>query len=95
MVVSVELARALQQAGYRAKFVATGQTGIMVAGDGCPVDRVISDFLAGAVEKMILRHQQHEMLVLEGQGSISHPQYSAVTLGLFHGCATAGHDLLL
>ena len=90
MVVSVELASALREAGYRAKFLATGQTGIMVSGEGCPVDRVISDFLAGAVEKMILRDQQHDILVVEGQGSISHPKYSAVTLGLLHGSRPQG-----
>lgn len=86
MVVAVELDRALRRQGIDSHFIATGQTGIMVSGDGCPVDRVISDFLAGAVEKLLLRHQHHEVLLFEGQGNIAHPKYSAVTLGLMHGC---------
>jgi len=87
MLVSVELSRSLQQAGLAAKFIATGQTGILVEGDGCPVDSVVSDFVSGAVEKMILQHQHNEVLVVEGQGSLAHPRYSAVTLGLLHGCS--------
>lgn len=86
MLVSVELSRALNRVDLKTKFIATGQTGILVEGDGCPVDSVVSDFLSGAVEKMILQHQQHDVLVVEGQGSLAHPRYSAVTLGLLHGC---------
>jgi uncharacterized NAD-dependent epimerase/dehydratase family protein len=85
MVTSVELTNALNAAGNDAKFIATGQTGIMVEGDGCPIDRVIADFVSGAVEKMILEHQHHDILIVEGQGSLVHPSYSAVTLGLLHG----------
>ena len=87
MLVSVELARALNKASLRTKFIATGQTGILVEGDGCPVDSVVSDFVSGSVEKMILEHQHHDALVIEGQGSLAHPRYSAVTLGLLHGCS--------
>jgi uncharacterized NAD-dependent epimerase/dehydratase family protein len=90
MVVSVELARALQQRGHDAKFVATGQTGILIEGDGCPVDCVVSDFLNGAVEKLVLANQQHDVLLVEGQGSITHPRYSPVTLGLVHGAMPHG-----
>jgi len=90
MLVAVELTQALQQRGVDAKFIATGQTGIMVEGDGCPIDCVVSDFLSGAVEKQILANQHREVLVVEGQGSISHPRYSAVTLGLLHGCLPHG-----
>lgn len=90
MLTSVELTRALNAAGQDAKFVATGQTGIMVEGDGCPVDRVVADFLAGAVEKLVLANQHHDILVIEGQGSLVHPKYSAVTLGLLHGCRPQG-----
>ena len=85
MVTSVELTNALKAAGHSAKFIATGQTGIMVEGDGCPIDRVISDFVSGAVEKMILQHQHNDILIVEGQGSLVHPSYSGVTLGLLHG----------
>jgi uncharacterized NAD-dependent epimerase/dehydratase family protein len=90
MLVAVELCRAMQALGHDAKFVASGQTGIMIEGDGVPIDRVIADFVNGAIEKQVLAHQHHEMLFIEGQGSLSHPKYSAVTLGLLHGCAPHG-----
>jgi uncharacterized NAD-dependent epimerase/dehydratase family protein len=90
MVVSLELAIGLKQAGHDAKFVATGQTGIMIEGDGCPVDAVVVDFINGAAEKLVLANQHHSILVVEGQGSIVHPRYSAVTLGLLHGCVPDG-----
>lgn len=90
MIVSIEVARALQRKGHDAKFVATGQTGIMVEGDGCPVDCVVSDFVNGAAEKLVLANQHHDILVIEGQGSLSHPRYSAVTLGLLHGSMPHG-----
>ncbi len=90
MVVSLELSLALQKAGHDAKFVATGQTGIMIEGDGCPIDAVVADFINGAAEKMVLANQHHEMLLIEGQGSITHPRYSSVTLGLLHGCMPDG-----
>jgi len=90
MVVSIEVARGLARRGADAKFIATGQTGMLVEGDGCPVDAVVADFISGAVEKLILEHQHHEVLVIEGQGSLTHPCYSAVTLGLLHGCLPDG-----
>jgi uncharacterized NAD-dependent epimerase/dehydratase family protein len=90
MVVALEVARALSKRGHDAKFIATGQTGILIEGDGCPVDRVISDFLNGAVEKLVLANQHHEILVIEGQGFITHPRYSPVTLGLLHGARPQG-----
>ena len=90
MVTAIELTRGLSAAGVDAKFIATGQTGILVEGDGCPVDAVVADFISGAVEKQILMHQHQRVLVVEGQGSITHPCYSAVTLGLLHGCVPHG-----
>ncbi len=90
MVVSIEVARGLARRGVDAKFIATGQTGMMVEGDGCPVDAVVADFISGAMEKQIVKNQHHEVLVIEGQGSITHPCYSAVTLGLLHGCLPDG-----
>lgn len=90
MVASLEIARGLLARGHDAKFVATGQTGIMVEGDGCPVDCVVSDFLNGAVEKLVLANQSHDILVVEGQGTLAHPRYSAVTAGLLHGCVPHG-----
>ncbi len=87
MVASLEITHALKRLGRRAEFVATGQTGILVAGWGVPIDRVISDFVAGAIEELIVEHQDQELLLIEGQGSLIHPLYSGVTLGLLHGCA--------
>lgn len=90
MVVSVELTRALQASGCDAKFAATGQTGIVVEGDGYPIDCMVADFISGATEQLVLDHQHHEVVVVEGQGSLFHPSYSGVTLGLLHGCQPHG-----
>ncbi|NQT52423.1 DUF1611 domain-containing protein [bacterium] len=87
MVAAFELARALAARGRDARFVATGQTGIMLAGRGIAVDRVISDFVAGAVETMLDDHADAEVALIEGQGSLIEPAYSGVTLGLMHGAA--------
>ncbi|MEM9587042.1 MAG: DUF1611 domain-containing protein [Planctomycetota bacterium] len=86
MVVAIELDRGLRKRGHDSKFVATGQTGILIEGDGCPIDCVVSDFINGSVEKLVLANQHHDTLLFEGQGSLAHPRYSAVTLGLLHGC---------
>ncbi|MFB6112561.1 MAG: DUF1611 domain-containing protein [Halodesulfurarchaeum sp.] len=86
MTASKELTLAAEEAGYDAAMVPTGQTGIMIEGWGIPVDRVVSDFAAGAVERMVLEAgDDHEYLFVEGQGSITHPAYSGVTLSILHG----------
>lgn len=86
MTVALELTRAAQARGGRAAFVPTGQTGIMIAGWGLPIDAIVSDFVAGAVEQMILeKGNDYDWLFVEGQGSIIHPAYSAVTCGILHG----------
>ncbi len=90
MVVSLELERGLKARGRDACFVATGQTGIMVSGAGLPIDCMVADFVNGASEKLVLDTQHHELIIVEGQGSLVHPSYSAVTLGLLHGCAPHG-----
>ncbi len=90
MVAAVEVARGLERSGVDAAFVATGQTGILVAGSGCAVDRVISDFVAGAAERLVLANQHHDVIVVEGQGSLFHPRYSGVTLSLLHGAMPHG-----
>ncbi len=90
MLVAVELTEGLKRAGVDAAFAATGQTGIMVAGDGIAVDRVISDFVPGAAEKLIRTNEDHDVVVVEGQGSLFHPRYSGVTLGLLHGLMPHG-----
>jgi len=87
MVAAIEIADELERRGRRARFIATGQTGILLTGYGIAIDRVISDFVAGAVEKMLLENQHHEAVLIEGQGSLYHPAYSGVTLGLMHGSA--------
>lgn len=90
MIVSLELNKALTEAGYNAKFAATGQTGILIEGDGVPIDAVVGDFINGSAEKLVLRNQHHEIINIEGQGSLCHPRYSSVTLGLLHGCMPQG-----
>jgi uncharacterized NAD-dependent epimerase/dehydratase family protein len=90
MVTAVELTAGLNRGGVDAAFVATGQTGILVAGSGCPIDRVVADFLSGAAEKLVLANQHHDTIVIEGQGSLLHPRYSCVALGLLHGVMPDG-----
>jgi len=87
MSVMLELTAEAQRRGWDAEFVATGQTGIVIAGSGIPMDRTISDFTNGAAERLVLERQNREILFIEGQGAIGHPAYSAVTLGLLHGTA--------
>lgn len=87
MTVTIELDREMQRRGKRSRFLATGQTGILVSGYGLPIDRIISDFVAGAAERLILENQDYDYVFVEGQGSLFHPLFSGVTLGLLHGCA--------
>lgn len=90
MLTAIELERDLKSRGRDAQFVATGQTGIMVAGTGVPVDCVVSDFLNGAVEQLVQSHEHHDIVLVEGQGTLVHPAYSAVTSGLLHGASPHG-----
>ncbi len=76
---------AMQKAGLNSTFRATGQTGIMLAGEGIPIDAVVADFLAGAAELISPDNAADHWDVIEGQGSLFHPAYSGVTLGLLHG----------
>ena len=88
MSVALELRKAALEAGLAAVFVPTGQTGMMIDGWGVAVDRVISDFLDGTCEWLVEQAEaMGDWIFVEGQGSIDHPAYSAVTLGLIHGCA--------
>jgi len=95
MTVSLELDRAARARGLASVFVPTGQTGIAIAGWGIAVDAVVADFIAGASEQLVVegRRRGGELLLVEGQGSLVHPAYSGVTLGLFHG--SAPHTLVL
>jgi uncharacterized NAD-dependent epimerase/dehydratase family protein len=82
---AIAIARAMQGRGLEATFRATGQTGIMIAGEGVAVDAVIADFIAGASETLSPDAANHHWDVIEGQGAIFHPAYAGVTLGLLHG----------
>jgi len=88
MTAALEIAAALRRAGERVEFVATGQTGIAIAGRGIAVDAVVADFIAGAAELMVCEAAERaDWVVVEGQGSLTHPGFSGVTLGLLHGTA--------
>jgi uncharacterized NAD-dependent epimerase/dehydratase family protein len=85
MSASLELNRAAQRKGIRSKFLATGQAGIMISGDGIPLDAIRVDFAAGAVEQLVMRYgNDYELLIVEGQGSLLHPG-STATLPLIRG----------
>ena len=88
MTGALMLDRDARARGWRAAFAATGQTGIMISGIGIPADRIISDFTNGGVEALVLDlTERYDWVFVEGQGSLCHPAYSAVTLGLVHGAA--------
>ena len=87
--VAIELDLEARRRGLESVFVPTGQTGIAIAGWGIAVDAVVSDFLAGAAEQLVVEGARRggKLLLVEGQGSLVHPLYSGVTLGLIHGSA--------
>jgi uncharacterized NAD-dependent epimerase/dehydratase family protein len=87
--VAVELDLEARRRGLESVFVPTGQTGIAIAGWGIAVDAVVADFLAGAAERLVVEGAERggKLLFVEGQGSLVHPMYSGVTLGLVHGAA--------
>jgi len=95
MTVSLELDLEARRRGVRSVFVPTGQTGMAIAGWGIAVDAVVADFIAGAAERLVVegRERGGDLLWVEGQGSLIHPIYSGVTLGLYHG--SAPHLLVL
>jgi uncharacterized NAD-dependent epimerase/dehydratase family protein len=95
MTVSLELDREARRRGVRSVFVPTGQTGMAIAGWGIAVDAVVADFVAGAAERLVVEGAERggDVLWVEGQGSLVHPIYSGVTLGLYHG--SAPHLLVL
>jgi len=95
MTVSLELDRVARERGHPSVFVPTGQTGIAIAGWWIAVDAVVADFVSGAAEQLVVegRRRGGELLWVEGQGSLVHPCYSGVTLGLYHGAVP--HALVL
>jgi len=94
MSVALELRKSALRAGRAAVFVPTGQTGMMIDGWGVAVDRVISDFVQGTCEWLLEQAEaKGDWVIVEGQGSLDHPAYSSVTLGLIHG--TTPHAMVL
>jgi len=86
MTVSLEVRRGLTERGVQAAFGGTGQTGILIDGHGISVDAVVADFISGAAERLTLEAAvDADVVLVEGQGSLLHPSYSGVTLGLMHG----------
>lgn len=86
MTAAMEIVRCLASRGRRVGFAASGQTGIMITGSGIPVDRVIADFIGGATERLVLENAAgNDYVILEGQGSIIHPGYAGVTVGMIAG----------
>lgn len=93
MTALLEMQRAAEARGLRAPFIPTGQTGMMIAGFGHPIDAIPGDFMAGCVEEDCQRFDgDSDLILVEGQGSLWHPGFSSVTLALLHG---AMPDLLL
>jgi uncharacterized NAD-dependent epimerase/dehydratase family protein len=85
MYTALALERAMKERGMKVDFRATGQTGILIAGDGVSVDAVVSDFVSGAAEWLSPANDDDHWDLIEGQGSLFHPAYAGVTLGLVHG----------
>lgn len=85
MYTALALERSLRRRGQPADFRATGQTGILIAGEGIPVDAVVADFISGAAEVISPARSDHGWDLIEGQGSLFHPSYAGVSLGLLHG----------
>jgi len=85
MVTTLALTRALRERGVAADFRATGQTGVLIAGEGVAVDAVIADFISGAIEQLTPARSDEGWDLIEGQGSLFHPSFAGVSLGLLHG----------
>jgi uncharacterized NAD-dependent epimerase/dehydratase family protein len=85
MYATIALTRALRERGVAADFRATGQTGILIAGDGVAVDAVVADFISGAIERLAPARDDGGWDLIEGQGSLFHPSFAGVSLGLLHG----------
>lgn len=85
MYTAMAMDRAMKEAGRKSTFRATGQTGILIEGDGVPLDAVIADFMAGSIEYLTPDNDEDHWDMIEGQGSLFHVSYSGVTLALIHG----------
>jgi len=85
MYTTLAIEKEMKKRNVRCDFRATGQTGIMIAGDGVPVDAVVADFISGSVEQLSPDRIDGGWDLIEGQGSLFHPSYAGVSLGLLHG----------
>jgi uncharacterized NAD-dependent epimerase/dehydratase family protein len=85
MYTAMAIDRLMQERGMKSTFRATGQTGILITGDGVPLDAVIADFMAGSIEYLTPNNDQDHWDLIEGQGSLFHVSYSGVTMALIHG----------
>jgi uncharacterized NAD-dependent epimerase/dehydratase family protein len=85
MYTSLSIEKEMLQRGMNVDFRATGQTGILITGSGVSVDAVVSDFISGATEALAPDNSQEHWDIMEGQGSLFHPSYAGVSLGLLHG----------
>jgi uncharacterized NAD-dependent epimerase/dehydratase family protein len=86
MTTAWELNQRLTARGWRPYFVGTGQTGILLSGTGVPIDAVVADFMAGEMEYVLDQAGEVDVIIVEGQGSLTNMYYSGVTLGILHGC---------
>ena len=87
MYTALAMEKAMRKRSMKATFRATGQTGILITGDGVPLDAVIADFMAGSIEYLTPANEPDHWDLIEGQGSLYHASYSGVTLALIHGGA--------
>jgi uncharacterized NAD-dependent epimerase/dehydratase family protein len=85
MYTTLALTRALRSRGIAADFRATGQTGILIAGGGIPIDAVVADFISGGIERLAPARHDGGWDLIEGQGSLFHPSFAGVSTGLLHG----------
>jgi len=87
MTTMLQVYNVFKQRGLKSDFIGTGQTGIMISGKGIAVDAIISDYIAGSIEKCIdaSNEEGYEYIFVEGQGALTHQGYSGVTFGLMHG----------
>jgi len=85
MYTTLAVEKEMKKRGMKADFRATGQTGILIAGDGVSIDAVVADFISGAVEHLSPAHDDDHWDVIEGQGSLFHASFAGVSLGLLHG----------
>ena len=93
MYTALAIERELKRRGVNADFRATGQTGILITGSGVPIDAVVADFMSGAIEQLCPSNEKDHWDIIEGQGSLFHPSFAGVSLGLIHGAQPT--DLVL